>query len=262
MSDAVPKTCAIAISINEKIRQANEIGRIDFASKNSSYQKWQTKHNQWKNCRNDLNCVGDYSGYTGSINDLRNEKKTWNNCVSNINNIFRNNAFDDWCRSDVGQGWEHKGATWDGCSPGSFTGKGICMRTEQGIKNFFYTDFIKSAAEPQGDDGNTWAGTNGPPEYKDLNLFSISCCQDQNFSGNTADKIFYDNITQTCNVTPPATPPTAPPTAPPATPPAAPPTAPPTATPPENDYTIVIIIVVILMVSISSSSSGAALLMI
>jgi hypothetical protein len=107
-----------------------------YDTQNKLYQAYQQQYQDWSNNR------GQYANFGDRINQLTNEQKTWNNCVTwDQTSAHRH---DDWCQNDVGQGWTHAGQTGGGCAWG--WGKGVCQRTSDYVNSIVNTE--KAAVEP------------------------------------------------------------------------------------------------------------------
>jgi hypothetical protein len=139
------------------------------------------KREQWDNCKNHLNCYGNYDWARNRVNNLRNERKTWNNCVEWWD--ADGGRHNDWCTNDRGQGWWHAGREGAGCRHGQ--GKGVCARNDEAVKRDL-------------DIGHRPNVPGHPGEFHMYPIPNIQCCQSIIASGNQADKITIDNLTNQC----------------------------------------------------------------
>jgi hypothetical protein len=132
-----------------------------------SYNRWKQRHEDWKNLRGHFQRFGDLK------NNLRNERRNWNNCVAwNETNAGKHN---DWCQNDVGQGWYHTGQDGGGCSLGF--GKGVCGRTDEEVDRVM-ADSLKKV-EPTADpliSSKKWLGMGEPVQPLQPPSSDILCC--------------------------------------------------------------------------------------
>lgn len=160
---------------------------------NPRYSKWKrekddfqnskNKQEEWDNCKNNLNCGGNYSWAKGKIDDLRNERKVWNNCA--VWDATKVGEHDDWCVNDFGQGWIHVDRGGWGCTAG--WGRGECGRTDDKVKKDL-------------DIGERPSITMDPGPWVANPVPDIKCCQDMTFKNMKASDITFNNNSQSCDV--------------------------------------------------------------
>jgi hypothetical protein len=78
--------------------------------------------NRWQNCRNNLNCDGEYHHLRDRVNQLRGERKTTGESV---------NPNEQWCKNDFGGGW----TTHSRNANFANIGRMECKRSEQQVKD-------------------------------------------------------------------------------------------------------------------------------
>jgi len=183
MSDVM--TCEKALQIAERWKAEDDAAYNDWKGRHDIYQASVTKYDEWNSCKNNLDCRGQYAQYVNSINDLRNEKKTWNNCVAW--NETQSGRHNDWCENDIAKGWRHTGQTGEGCWPGF--GKGVCSRSDDKIKQELYLQPPTVTQDPG-------------PQPNRRPLPKIDCCNSFVAQGLKASEINFDDINQSCGGVP------------------------------------------------------------
>ena len=180
--------CEEALQQVKDTTERNKRMQDEHINKRHSYEKSVNKKREWEKCKNELNCGGEYSRFSGKVNDLRNDRRFWTRCVAHEES--QSGRHDDWCRNDFGDDWKHVGQDNGGCSPG-FT-KGLCGRTDDGIRRDLG---IENRPGTESDPGN----------FSPIPVPEIKCCQEMTFKGISANKVNFDNLNQTCNIVTEAT---------------------------------------------------------
>jgi hypothetical protein len=176
-------TCADALSNVQRITNDNRRSQEEHNNKRRNYELSVNKQREWDKCKNNLDCGGEYDRFAGRVRDLRNEKKHMINCIDWIS--LTRNDYGGYCRNDHGDGWKHVDNTNGGCTPG--WGKGVCARNDDRIKQDLGI-------------GNRPGTETDPGNFVPLPVPEIKCCQEIAFKNISADKVAFDNISQSCNV--------------------------------------------------------------
>ncbi len=205
----MPLTCSEALAKVDSLITQNEKIKADFDANTAAHNIILNKNKKWRDCYYNQVCVrgdeyGDYGIHV--MNDLRNESKIWNSCVT-WDEANRMHAHDDYCTKEFGTGWvQNKPGSGSGCLGGF--GKGVCGRSDYKVIQDFQTNMLIDKPEPI--DSKFPQGVPNPvyPDVPD-----ISCCQQidataQNnayIADNTQQCIFVNSAGQSLATTSPVT---------------------------------------------------------
>jgi hypothetical protein len=183
--DAARK-CAKSVEKNNKLGECNSLITAYNDQQSCLLRKaqdnWQTDKTNRENSQRDWD-----NRRNSKKNDLRNETKTWDTCVDWAQTNSGNH--NDYCRNDIGSGWEHVGQTGGGCTKGF--GKGICQRTwDQAERE------ANNQMGPRPGDYNISRPTQDAfPFYQQITGADVQCCTNYFDCGNNCTSL---NNKQSC----------------------------------------------------------------
>lgn len=239
---ASKSTCDDVLAQIEEWNREDDNAQAAWQRNSDAYNAAVSLKGQWDDCRNNLNCYGNYAGYADKVNSLRNERRAWNNCVAwNETSAGKHN---DWCANDRGQDWQHVGQEGS-CSLGF--GKGVCGRNDNAVKRDLGLPSAPGVPPHPG------------PQPSRHNM-NVQCCQSFTAQGIQAKNVSFNEINQTCSTAPAPAPVTKPapvnkPILPVNKPTTAPVNKPATSLTTQSKTVLALIIIAIIIVILSSSSS-------